>query len=280
MILRRARIAKSIRPAAASSASPRAVASVGPPDRCQGKLQSGQLLQRLVVKLARPASSLLLCRLDAPCAASALPCPWRSRRPTPHSPRTPLSTCSSQALKPGPSRRRSNAASTPSERPRTRSGTKRPLCAFVCSASANRSRSGNIGEALGRTGTENRGRRQSRRWESCARRASHRARPRAPPPRVHRPARAAPASTRVGQCTSALDDELQDPVEVGAACEGMCDLRARVEGADEPLELLAPRLEDRVAACVLDRDRRPVGEDDDGLFVLLVELVPPSFSVR
>ena len=65
----------------------------------------------------------------------------------------------------------------------------------------------------------------------------------------------------------ALDDQLEDAVEVGLAAERLRDRHRRVEPAHGALEVVAALLDRRVEARVVDRDRGPVGEDDRGLLV-------------
>ena len=68
-------------------------------------------------------------------------------------------------------------------------------------------------------------------------------------------------AARVDQRPPALDDQLEHPVEVDLAADGAGDRRGRLEPAHRPLELVAARLGRPVEPRVLDRDRRPVGED-------------------
>ena len=71
-----------------------------------------------------------------------------------------------------------------------------------------------------------------------------------------------------------LDDQLEDAVEVRLPAEGLRDRHRRVEAADRALELVAAALDGRVEPRVVDRDRGPVGEDDDRLLVGVGERDP------
>ena len=70
----------------------------------------------------------------------------------------------------------------------------------------------------------------------------------------------------------ALGDELEDALQVGLAADGARDRGRRLEGGHGALELVAAAAHVAVQARVLDRDRRPAGEDDERLLVGLVEL--------
>ena len=69
----------------------------------------------------------------------------------------------------------------------------------------------------------------------------------------------------------ALDDELEHRVDVGLAAERQRDVHHRRERRDALLELVAPTGDALVDASVLDRDRGPAGERDEGVLVGLVE---------
>ena len=77
---------------------------------------------------------------------------------------------------------------------------------------------------------------------------------------------------RLDQRARALRDELEHPVEVRDAAERARDLRRRLEAAVRALELVAALADVAVQPGVVDRDRRPVGEDDGRVLVLLGEL--------
>ena len=178
----------------------------------------------------------------------------------------------SSALNSGPATVRSKAASTPTASPRKTSGTIRPVAAPTCSASAKRSRDGasarrsgcwraqdvarhrplhgdppahDVGRHLARGGLHHE-------LLAVAQRDEHRA--------------------RVDEGAAALDQQLEDALEVGLAADRPRDRRRRLERRDGPLELVAARGDAAVQARVLDRDRRPVGEHDERLLVGLVEV--------
>jgi hypothetical protein len=77
--------------------------------------------------------------------------------------------------------------------------------------------------------------------------------------------------TRLDERAAALDDELEHAVELGLAPHRARDRGRGLEAAHGALELGAAGVHGAVQARVLDRDRRPVGEDDDRLLVALVE---------
>ena len=70
------------------------------------------------------------------------------------------------------------------------------------------------------------------------------------------------------QRAPALDHELEDALEVGLAADRAGDGGGGLQPAHGALELLAAGGHVAVEARVLDRDRGPVGEHDDGLLVL------------
>ncbi len=74
------------------------------------------------------------------------------------------------------------------------------------------------------------------------------------------------------QGATALDDDLEDAVEVGLAADRLGDLGRRFEPVQGPLHLVAASLDVAVEAGVLDRDRRPLGEDHRRLLVGVVEV--------
>ena len=78
-------------------------------------------------------------------------------------------------------------------------------------------------------------------------------------------------TARLDQGPGALDDQLQHPIEVGLASDRHSDGRRRLEALYGALELIATLLRVGVEAGVVDGDRRPVGEDGQGLLVVLVE---------
>ena len=75
--------------------------------------------------------------------------------------------------------------------------------------------------------------------------------------------------------TPALDDQLQQAVQLDSAGHGARDVRARLEAAKGLLELARPRVEPLVQAGVLDRHARPRREHHHELLVGLVELGAP-----
>ena len=77
---------------------------------------------------------------------------------------------------------------------------------------------------------------------------------------------------RLDQGPAALDDDLEDAVEVGLAADRAGDLGRRFEPVHGALHLVAAALHAAVEAGVLDRDRRPLGEDHRRLLVGLVEV--------
>ena len=92
----------------------------------------------------------------------------------------------------------------------------------------------------------------------------------------------------VDQSARALDDQLQDPVEIRLAAQRAADLGGRLETADGALELVAALTDGPIQAGVADRDRGPVGEHHGGLFVVVGELaavllgqveVPPRLAL-
>ena len=76
----------------------------------------------------------------------------------------------------------------------------------------------------------------------------------------------------VDQSARALDDQLQDAVEIRLAAQRAADLRRRLETADGALELVAALTDGPIQAGVADRDRGPVGEHHGGLLVVVGEL--------
>ncbi len=77
---------------------------------------------------------------------------------------------------------------------------------------------------------------------------------------------------RFDQGAAALDHDLEDAVEVGLAADRAGDLGRRFKSVHGALHLVAAALHAAVEAGVLDRDRRPLGEDHRRLFVGLVEV--------
>ena len=71
---------------------------------------------------------------------------------------------------------------------------------------------------------------------------------------------------------AALDQQLEDPLEVGLPTDGPGDRGRRLQRRDSAFELVAAGGDAAVQPRVLDRDRGPVGEDDERLLVGLVEL--------
>jgi hypothetical protein len=74
------------------------------------------------------------------------------------------------------------------------------------------------------------------------------------------------------QGAAALDHDLEDTIEVGLAANRAGDLGRCFESVDGALHLVAAALHAGVEASVLDRDRRPLGEDHRRLLVGLVEV--------
>jgi hypothetical protein len=72
----------------------------------------------------------------------------------------------------------------------------------------------------------------------------------------------------IQQGPGALDDEFEDPVDVGLAAERPGDRRRRLQRADGLLELDAPALLGRVGPSVVDRDAGPPGQQLDRLLVV------------
>ena len=86
---------------------------------------------------------------------------------------------------------------------------------------------------------------------------------------------------RADERPPALDDQLEDAVEVGLAAERARDRGRRLEPADGALELVAALLERLVEPRVLDRDRRPSSARiTTASSSASVNGAPPSFSVR
>ena len=76
----------------------------------------------------------------------------------------------------------------------------------------------------------------------------------------------------VRERASALDDELEDPVQVGLSADRTRDRDSCLEPAHRTLELSAASVDVLVQVGVLDRDRHPAREDEQRLLVGLVEL--------
>ena len=86
-------------------------------------------------------------------------------------------------------------------------------------------------------------------------------------------------AARADERAAALDDQLEDVLERDLAADRDRDVARRLEAAQRLLELLAAALAGLVQARVVDRDRRPVGEDHRRLLVALGELAAlPSRS--
>ena len=180
---------------------------------------------------------------------------------------------SSSALNVGLSPSPSNAAITPSARSRNSNGTTSSACAssafahgarkpvepgWTRCARRVRSASPPSEPSTGAThvahlGGHLAGRRDDPQLVTLAQRDEHR-------PRLHEGA-------------SALDDQLQDPVEVQLAADGARDLARRLQRAHRALELVAPLAHVLVEPGVLDRDRGPVGQHDERRLVGLGELL-------
>ena len=74
------------------------------------------------------------------------------------------------------------------------------------------------------------------------------------------------------QRPAALDDRLQDSIEVCLAADRAGDLGRCLEAADGALEVVALSLDVFVETSVVDRDRGPLGEDQRRLLVDVVEV--------
>lgn len=74
------------------------------------------------------------------------------------------------------------------------------------------------------------------------------------------------------QRPGALGDQLQDLPEASLAADRARDRRRRLEARHGPLELLPALVGALVQTRVLDRNRRPLGEDDRCLLVALIEV--------
>ena len=72
---------------------------------------------------------------------------------------------------------------------------------------------------------------------------------------------------RVDQGPAALDDQLEHAVQVGLKPDGSRDSGGRLEPPHGPLELAAAPLHVLIETCVVDRDGRPLGQDDHELLV-------------
>ena len=78
-------------------------------------------------------------------------------------------------------------------------------------------------------------------------------------------------TARIDERAAALDEQLQDAVEVRLAPERAGDRRRRLQRRDRPLELVAALAHVAVEPGVVDRDAGPLGQDDERLLVGLVE---------
>ncbi len=79
------------------------------------------------------------------------------------------------------------------------------------------------------------------------------------------------AGARLHQRPGPFRDELEDAPEVRLATELAAQRRRRLQSLDEALEVGAPALKLLVGAGVVDRDRAPLGEDDQEPLVRLAE---------
>ena len=79
-------------------------------------------------------------------------------------------------------------------------------------------------------------------------------------------------AARAHQRAAALGDQLEHRVEQELPADRHRHVARGLQPAHRALELLAAMLADFEQARVVDRDGRPVGEDDGGLLVLLGEL--------
>jgi hypothetical protein len=73
-----------------------------------------------------------------------------------------------------------------------------------------------------------------------------------------------------------LDDQLEDPFELQLATDRARHLGRRLERAHRPLQLVASPAHVLVEPRVLDRDRRPIGQNDERRLVGLGELRAPG----
>ncbi len=78
------------------------------------------------------------------------------------------------------------------------------------------------------------------------------------------------------QRASALDDQLQHVLERDLPADRDGHVAGRLDASKRLLELLAAALAGLICPRVVDRDRRPVGEDHRGLLVLFGELTRPA----
>ncbi len=79
-------------------------------------------------------------------------------------------------------------------------------------------------------------------------------------------------AARLDERAPALGDQLEHGLELHLRADGDGDRARGLQAAGRVLELVAARGDGLVQAGVLDRDRRPRGEDHDGLLVDRVEL--------
>ena len=75
----------------------------------------------------------------------------------------------------------------------------------------------------------------------------------------------------VDERAPALDQQLEDALELRLASDRASDRGRRLERRDRALELVAPGGDTAVQPRVVDRDRGPVRQDDERLLVGLVE---------
>ena len=241
------------------------------PRRREQHLERGQRLERLVVELARPPPPLSFLRLD-PLAKRSGGGDLRGRHPRGRADRERLE----EALVPGRERRvvapavecGQHAERPPPHGERDEEAGRRPEAVGQRELELG----GRLREPLRPAGAQDVARNRSfdrdPHPEQVLADVARQRRDDEVPPVIqhdqHQPG--------VGQHPSALHDELEDAVEVGLPGQRECDVVRRLGDRDGVLQLLPPALDEPVGPGIRDRDRGPVGEDDDRLLVVLVEV--------
>ena len=250
----------------------RQVVALAAPARREQDLQAGEVLEALVVELARPPRTLVLGRLDAA----------------------------------GERARRDPLRGDDGGRGARREGLQQPFLAGgepavavhavergedadrVLPVAQRHEQAGGRTDLPGECATQARGlSREPLVAVAAARRRGAEARSSSASRRPSSPAPAAPATAlttssspstqrdhhdpRLDERAAALGDELEHPAQVRLGAERAGDRHRRLERGDGALELVAAVELAAVEVGVVDRDRRPVGEHEQGLLVLVRE---------